>query len=77
MRHIQFLCNRIDTESKKMIELPEGSPGCRVEIKPMDQSILYLKTGGHEGLVRISIEFYLRSEGDVMVLIDKEKENLE
>jgi hypothetical protein len=72
-----MLCNRIDTEAKKMVELPEGSPGCRVEIKAMDQSIFFLKTQDHEGPIKLSIEFTARCEGDVMVLIDKEKDKLE
>jgi hypothetical protein len=56
-----MLCNRIDTESKKMTELPDGSPGCKLVIKAMDQQILFLETRGHEGPIKITVDFDLRS----------------
>lgn len=70
-------CNRIVSESGKVQELPDGSPGIKVDIKAMDQSVFFLKVGGHLGPIKIIVDFSARSEGDILMLVDKEKENLD
>ena len=69
-----MLYNKVVSEGARISELMSGSPGIRVEIKPMDSTTFKVSTVGHSGPLKLVIEILPRGEGDRTVYIDRAKD---
>jgi hypothetical protein len=74
VRSLQMLYNKVVSEGNRTVELMSGSPGVRVEIKPMDSTTFKVSTVGHSGPLKLVVEVLARGEGDRTVYIDRAKD---
>ena len=74
VRSLQMLYNKIVSEGTRTVDLMSGSPGIRVEIKPMDSTTFKVSTVGHAGPLKLLVEVLARGEGDRTVYIDRAKD---
>ncbi len=69
-----MLYNKVVSEGNRISELMSGSPGIRIEIKPMDSATFKVSTVGHSGPLKLVIDVLARGEGDRTVYIDRVKD---
>ena len=74
VRTLQVLYNKVVSEGSRIVDLSNGRPGQRFEVKPMDSVTFRVSTVGHSGPLRLVIEVLPRGEGDRVVYIDRAKD---